>query len=84
MNTTKTPKTDALIASLTIEQAREFFARQDGLIWIETTLLDPVGINRRQAERVETALLDLLMPEYEAAYEDQYGGNEFPRGEFPF
>ena len=56
----KTPKTDALIASLTIGQAREFDRQQDGLCWIEYTLLDPAGISRSQGKRVEDALLNLL------------------------
>ena len=57
---TKTPKTDALIASLTIAQASEFAKQQDGLVWIETTLLDPAGISRRMATVVEDFLLILL------------------------
>jgi hypothetical protein len=57
---TMTPKTEALIASLTIEQAREFAKQQDGLVWIETTLLDPAGISRRMATVVEDFLLILL------------------------
>ena len=57
---TKTPKTDALIASLTLEQAREFCKQADALCWIEYTLLDPAGIGRKQAERVEEALLTLI------------------------
>jgi hypothetical protein len=56
----KTPKTDALIAGLTIEQAREYEAQTDKLIWIEYTLLDPNNISRNMAERVEDALIEML------------------------
>jgi hypothetical protein len=56
----KTPKTDALIANLTIELAREFDRQQDGLCWIEYNLLDPAGIGRQQAKRVEDALIGML------------------------
>lgn len=55
-----TPKTDALIASLTIEQAREYAAETDKLVWVETVLLDPNNISRRMAGRVEDALNALL------------------------
>jgi hypothetical protein len=57
---TNTPKTDALIAGLTIEQAREYEAQIDKLIWIEYTLLDPNNISRNMAERVEDALIEML------------------------
>jgi adenine C2-methylase RlmN of 23S rRNA A2503 and tRNA A37 len=49
-----------LIASLTIEHAREYAAETDKLVWIEYALLDPINIPRRYAEQVEAALLALL------------------------
>ena len=49
-----------LIQSLTAEQAREYDAQTDQLVWIETTLLDPNNIPRRFAETVEDALIALL------------------------
>lgn len=58
MNTTT--KTDVLIASLTIEQARQYAAQTDQLVWVETTLLDPNDISRRMAGCVEDALEALL------------------------
>lgn len=47
---------DQLIASLTYEQANELENQTDKLIWIEVNLLDPVGISRRHAEKVDQAL----------------------------
>lgn len=58
--TSKTPRTDALIASLTIEQAEEYARQTDKLLWIETTLLDPNNIGRGMVHRVEEALIALL------------------------
>jgi hypothetical protein len=55
-----TPKTDALIASLTNNQAIAFAKQTDRLVWIETELLDPANIGRHQAERVEAALIGIL------------------------
>ena len=49
-----------LIDSLTLEQSHQYQAQTDQLIWIETELLDPAGLSRRHAEKVETKLLDLL------------------------
>jgi len=49
-----------LIDSLTLEQSHQYQAQTDKLIWIETALLDPAGISRRHAKKVETKLLDLL------------------------
>jgi hypothetical protein len=47
---------DQLIASLTLEQAIECENQTDKLIWVEVNLLDPVGISRRHAEKVDEAL----------------------------
>lgn len=61
MNTTsKTPRTDLLISTLTVELAREYEQQADKLIWIETQILDPLDLNRCHAVRVEEALLSLL------------------------
>lgn len=49
-----------LIDSLTLEQSHQYQAQTDRLIWIETELLDPAGISRRHAEKVETKMLELL------------------------
>jgi hypothetical protein len=49
-----------LIDSLTLEQSRQYQAQTDKLIWIETELLDPAGLSRRHAEKVEEKLIDLL------------------------
>jgi len=49
-----------LIDSLTLEQSHQYQAQTDKLIWIETELLDPAGISRRHAEKVETKMLELL------------------------
>ena len=49
-----------LIDSITLEQSHQYQAETDKLIWIETNLLDPAGISRRHAEKVETKMLDLL------------------------
>ena len=54
------PTLAQLIDSLTLEQSRQYQAQTDKLIWIETELLDPAGISRRHAEKVEAKLLDLL------------------------
>lgn len=49
-----------VIDLLTLEDLRKYQAQTDKLIWIETTLLDPHGLSRRHAEKVEAKLLDLL------------------------
>ena len=49
-----------LIDSLTLEQSHQYQAQTDRLMWIETELLDPAGISRRHAEKVETKMLELL------------------------
>lgn len=49
-----------LIESITLEQSHQYQAQTDRLIWIETELLDPAGISRRHAEKVETKMLELL------------------------
>ena len=49
-----------VIDLLTLEDLRKYQAQTDKLIWIETTLLDPNGLSRRHAEKVESKLLDLL------------------------
>jgi hypothetical protein len=49
-----------LIQGLTTEQAQQYEAQTDKLIWIETTLLDPNNIPRRCALAVEDALIALL------------------------
>ena len=49
-----------LIDSLTLEHVNIYQVTTDQLIWIETDLLDPNGLSRRHAEKVETKLLDLL------------------------
>jgi hypothetical protein len=49
-----------LIESITLEQSHQYQAQTDKLIWIETELLDPAGISRRHAEKVETKMLELL------------------------
>ena len=49
-----------LIESITLEQSHQYQAQTDRLMWIETELLDPAGISRRHAEKVETKMLDLL------------------------
>lgn len=49
-----------LIDSLTLEDLQTYQATTDRLMWIETTLLDPNGLSRRHAEKVESKLLDLL------------------------
>lgn len=54
------PTLAQLIDSLTLEQSRQYQAQTDRLMWIETELLDPAGISRRHAEKVEAKLLDLL------------------------
>jgi hypothetical protein len=53
-------KLQLLIDLLTLEDLRKYQAQTDKLIWIETTLLDPNGLSRRHAEKVEDKLLDLL------------------------
>ena len=53
-------KLQFLIDLLTLEDLRKYQAQTDKLMWIETELLDPAGISRRHAEKVETKLLDLL------------------------
>lgn len=58
-----TPKTDALIASLTAEQARTYAVQTDKLLWIEYNLLDPAEISKNMAGRVEDALEILLSSE---------------------
>jgi hypothetical protein len=45
-----------LLESLTLEQAEQCERETDKLIWIETVLLDPVGLSRRHAETVDLAL----------------------------
>jgi hypothetical protein len=45
-----------LLESLTLEQAEQCERETDKLIWIETVLLDPVGLSRRHAETVDVAL----------------------------
>lgn len=52
-----------LISSLTLEQAIECENETDKLIWIEVNLLDPVGISRRHAEKVD-AVLDQMYCDY--------------------
>lgn len=52
-----------LIDSITLEQSHQYQAETDKLIWIETNLLDPAGISRRHAEKVETKFLELLQGE---------------------
>jgi hypothetical protein len=54
------PTLSQLIESITLEQSHQYQAQTDRLMWIETELLDPAGINRRHAEKVEAKLLDLL------------------------
>lgn len=61
---TKTPKTDALIATLTLAQAHEWKRQQDPTMWVETTLLDPADIGRGQADRVQDALDAILTAHY--------------------
>jgi hypothetical protein len=56
-------KLEQLIASLTLEQAIECENQTDKLIWIEVNLLDPVGISRRHAEKVD-AVLDAMYCDY--------------------
>lgn len=53
-------KLQLLIDLLTLEDLRKYQAQTDKLMWIETTLLDPNGLSRRHAEKVEEKLLDLL------------------------
>ena len=45
-----------LINSLTLDQAIQWDRETDKLIWIETNLLDPAGLSRRLAEKVEAEL----------------------------
>lgn len=52
-----------LIDSLTLEQSHQYQAQTDRLMWIETDLLDPHGLSRRHAEKVEAKLIDLLQGE---------------------
>lgn len=52
-----------LIDSITLEHSHQYQAETDKLIWIETNLLDPAGISRRHAEKVETKILELLQGE---------------------
>jgi len=54
------PTLSQLIDSLTLEQSRQYQAQTDKLIWIETELLDPAGLSRHHAEKVEEKLIDLL------------------------
>ena len=54
------PTLAQLIDSLTLEDSQTYQATTDRLMWIETELLDPAGISRRHAEKVEAKLLDLL------------------------
>lgn len=49
-----------LIDSLTLEDSQTYQATTDRLMWIETDLLDPAGLSRRHAEKVEEKLIDLL------------------------
>ena len=49
-----------LIDSLTVEQAKQYAAETDQLVWVEYNLLDPHGISRRHSEVVEDALIALL------------------------
>lgn len=77
---TTTPKTDALIASLTLEDARAYAAETDKLMWIETHLIDPAGVNRRQAERVEDALISILEANPVSVMVKQYTKIFFPAG----
>lgn len=58
------PKTASLIETLTRDDALAYGAETDKLMWIETNLLDPRGISRRQAENVEDFLIDLLEIEH--------------------
>ena len=58
--TTKTPKTDALIARLTLDDAIRSRDATDKVIWIETIILDAENISRRMAHRVEDALIAIL------------------------
>ena len=58
------PKTASLIEDLTRADALAYNAETDKLMWIETNLLDPRGINRRQAENVEGFLINLLEIEH--------------------
>ena len=51
---------DQLIDSITLEQSQTYQATTDRLMWIETDLLDPAGLSRRHAEKVEAKILDLL------------------------
>jgi hypothetical protein len=53
-------KLQFLIDLLTLEDLRKYQAQTDKLMWIETDLLDPAGLSRRHAEKVEAKLLDLL------------------------
>ena len=52
-----------LIESLTLEDSHKYRATTDRLMWIETDLLDPHGLSRRQAEKVEDKLIELLQGE---------------------
>ena len=54
------PTLSQLIESITLEQSHQYQAQTDRLMWIETELLDPAGISRRHAEKVETKMLELL------------------------
>lgn len=60
---TATMTLQQLIESLTLDQAIECENQTDKLIWIEVNLLDPVGISRRHAEKVD-AVLDQMYCDY--------------------
>jgi hypothetical protein len=51
---------EELIASLTIEDAREYEAEVEKIMWIEDGLLDPNDLPRSHFDRVENALIKIL------------------------
>lgn len=53
-------RVDAFFASLNEETARAFAMQADGLIWIETTILDPLDLSRSLAVSIEEILLAVL------------------------
>jgi hypothetical protein len=50
---------EQLIASLTIEHAKAYAAKQDKYVFVVDELLDPNNLSRRYVERVEDQL-DLI------------------------
>ena len=49
---------EAAVAALTTEQLKEYQGTTDGLIWIETKVLDPIDVPRRLATKAESLILD--------------------------